>query len=362
MDKHKQLQNSLWLNSEFFGYYMVIFYSVIVCFQTAYRFSSPSSPNYSRYKDLLSESWISKSLKFDNSDLQYSSFRSALIQLSLLLFLYLLIKAICRKYIPKHQDKAQLLLNLSSLYILHGNNVLKILLVTIPAFFLGKRFKSPAFIWAFIVSSLFVIEWYTWKYESLNLQFLDQFLGFYPRWNLAFKISCLRIISFIMDYCWFETGNSKGGLETNKEYKYRLLYGSCSHDDFSLINFFNYVFYLPLYLAGPIMTFNDFVYQSRHNDTVLKSGTIYYGIRFIANFLLLELILHLSYPVAIKQAKAFDGFSPKDFGVLAYLNLNIVWLKLLNIWRFFRLIALIDGIEPPENMVSQLINQIRSVA
>jgi D-alanyl-lipoteichoic acid acyltransferase DltB (MBOAT superfamily) len=37
--------------------------------------------------------------------------------------------------------------------------------------------------------------------------------------------------------------------------------------------------------------------------------------------------------------------------MLAYFNLHIIWLKLLLPWRFFRLWSLIDGIDPPENVV-----------
>ena len=34
----------------------------------------------------------------------------------------------------------------------------------------------------------------------------------------------------------------------------------------------------------------------------------------------------------------------------AYYTLNAMWLKFLIIWRFFRLWALLDDVEVPENM------------
>jgi D-alanyl-lipoteichoic acid acyltransferase DltB (MBOAT superfamily) len=37
--------------------------------------------------------------------------------------------------------------------------------------------------------------------------------------------------------------------------------------------------------------------------------------------------------------------------MLGFFNLKHIWLKLLIPWRFFRLWALLDGIDPPENMV-----------
>jgi D-alanyl-lipoteichoic acid acyltransferase DltB (MBOAT superfamily) len=42
--------------------------------------------------------------------------------------------------------------------------------------------------------------------------------------------------------------------------------------------------------------------------------------------------------------------------MIGFWNLMIVWLKLLLPWRFFRLWALADGIDPPENMVRCMAN------
>jgi D-alanyl-lipoteichoic acid acyltransferase DltB (MBOAT superfamily) len=41
---------------------------------------------------------------------------------------------------------------------------------------------------------------------------------------------------------------------------------SLTEEDYSLINFLAYCLYPPLYIAGPIITFNDFVWQvsTRH--------------------------------------------------------------------------------------------------
>jgi len=36
---------------------------------------------------------------------------------------------------------------------------------------------------------------------------------------------------------------------------------SLPEEDYSLLNFIAYCLYPPLYIAGPIMTFNDFVWQ-----------------------------------------------------------------------------------------------------
>jgi len=70
----------------------------------------------------------------------------------------------------------------------------------------------------------------------------------------------------------------------------------------------------------------------------------------------MEIILHFMYVVAIKDAKAWAGNSPAEISMIGFWNLMIVWLKLLIPWRFFRLWALMDGIDPPENMVRCMAN------
>lgn len=70
----------------------------------------------------------------------------------------------------------------------------------------------------------------------------------------------------------------------------------------------------------------------------------------------MEAVLHFIYVVAIKDAKAWSGDTPFELAMIGFWNLTIVWLKLLIPWRFFRLWALLDGIDPPENMVRCVAN------
>jgi len=70
----------------------------------------------------------------------------------------------------------------------------------------------------------------------------------------------------------------------------------------------------------------------------------------------MEFILHFMYVVAMKDSQAWRGTSPFELSMIGFWNLMIVWLKLLLPWRFFRLWALADGIDPPENMVRCMAN------
>lgn len=66
----------------------------------------------------------------------------------------------------------------------------------------------------------------------------------------------------------------------------------------------------------------------------------------------MELILHFDYCVAISKANPnWSDYSAKQLSIMSLFNLHIVWLKLLLPWRIFRFWALVDGIDPPENMI-----------
>ncbi|KAJ3321662.1 glycerol transporter [Boothiomyces sp. JEL0866] len=127
--------------------------------------------------------------------------------------------------------------------------------------------------------------------------------------------------------------------------------------DYTLFNYLVYMFYAPLYLAGPIISFNDFTNQMKQNKATNIKNVLLYTARWIAIVLLMEAMMHTLYVVAIKNAKAFKGFSSLEIYCLGYFNLKFIWLKLMIIWRFFRMWAMFDDIETTENMTRCITNQ-----
>jgi len=130
---------------------------------------------------------------------------------------------------------------------------------------------------------------------------------------------------------------------------------------YNATNYIAYILYPPLYIAGPIITFNDFLWQLRqpsppNTPPTSRASTFAYALRFLFSLLTMECILHYMYVVAIKNSSAWQGDSPMELCMIGFWNLIIVWLKLLLPWRFFRLWALLDGIDPPENMVRCMAN------
>ena len=134
--------------------------------------------------------------------------------------------------------------------------------------------------------------------------------------------------------------------------------------DYSFPNYLAYTLYAPLYIAGPILTFNDYISQQRHKLTsITTTRTILYGIRFIVAFLTMEIMLHFSYVVAISKAQpGWDSYTAFQLSMIGYFSLHHIWLKLLLLWRFFRLWALLDGIDPPENMVRCMSDNYSALA
>lgn len=133
--------------------------------------------------------------------------------------------------------------------------------------------------------------------------------------------------------------------------------------EYSINNFIAYVLYTPLYIAGPIITFNDYVYQSKNTlPSINKIRIGKYLIRLILTILVMEFILHFTYVVAVSKTKAWEGDSPFQISMIGLFNLNIIYLKLLIPWRLFRLWGLLDGIDTPENMIRLVDNNYSALA
>ncbi|KAI8900829.1 membrane bound O-acyl transferase [Globomyces pollinis-pini] len=189
------------------------------------------------------------------------------------------------------------------------------------------------------------------------------------RWQISFNFVVLRMISFTMDY-YYKKNEKKTEFQSHlfkctecdpESERYcesgRIQKGH-TVNHYNLFNYYTYLLYAPLYLAGPIISFNNFIYQLRKTPKTLTIRQIaLYSLRWVGLFLLMELMMHFLYVVAIKDTKAWKGFGSLEIFTLGYFNLNVIYLKLMVMWRFFRLWAMVDGIETQENMTQCITNQ-----
>ncbi|KAI0636277.1 MBOAT-domain-containing protein [Trametes polyzona] len=360
-----------WRTPEFMVYYVVFAVVVPVMVWIPYQLSSPSHLNFPYYERRLSPGWMF-GRKVDNSDTQYRSFRSGLPSLISLAGAFL-----CLKYLytlaarqTRHASDTSNLVQVpflvtfstAMLFGLHGMSALKVFVILAINYALGKAAAgsktNPILTWIFNGVVLFAIERNSgYKFGSFHgaLSSLDAWEGVYPRWWISFNITMLRLISFNMDYYWAcnRVGLPDTGGAMSDKQRPRVPH---SLEFYTFFNYVAYVLYPPLYIAGPIMTFNDFMWQLRRPVTITSRVTIGYLIRFLACILTFEAILHFMYVVAIKDTKAWVGYSAAELCMVGFWNLIVVWLKLLVPWRFFRLWALLGGIDPPENMVRCMAN------
>ena len=96
-------------------------------------------------------------------------------------------------------------------------------------------------------------------------------------------------------------------------------------------NYCAYLTYAPLFIGGPIITFNDYMYQSNYfplQSTRNLLRTAVYGLRLLFCILVMEFLLHFMYGRQFsKDLRRGRGDTPFQFSMIGLFNLNIIWLK-----------------------------------
>ena len=126
---------------------------------------------------------------------------------------------------------------------------------------------------------------------------------------------------------------------------------------YGIIHYLGYVLYAPLYIAGPIVTFNCYSSQ-------LKSPTGFslkekYKLAAWTAFLiiLVDVLLHYSCLYNISANFLWEDWkNPIELGALGFFTLQFMYLKFLCFWRYFRCAALFNEIEPIDNMTRCMHN------
>ncbi|KAI1323518.1 MBOAT, membrane-bound O-acyltransferase family-domain-containing protein [Xylariaceae sp. FL0255] len=396
---------SRWNTPEFYLYIILVASTVPYMFYTAYDASRTTHPNYKNYERFLSPGWI-PGRKIDVTDNQYGSFRRNLPYLFVLLKFHPALRKIYERVIyrantgsstsrPTPEEADQRLNQRMSfdfgfaiiyLLALHGVSAFKVMFILYLNYQIATtlpRKSVPVATWVFNVALLFAndickgyrfrdIAWYV---PSLGLAdlvsfgaWLDSYGGLMSRWDILFNLTVLRLISFNLDYYWSLDRRNHSPIEKQLDpaslsERDRVTIPAQAKD-FSFRNYVAYAIYAPLYLTGPIITFNDFISQSRYKSaTVEISRTIRYGLRFALCLLAMEVILHYDYVQAIaKFSPRWSEYTASQLCLLSFFNLHLIWLKLLLPWRFFRFWSLVDGIDPPENIIRCVSNNWSTLA
>lgn len=342
--------------------YAIAFYLVIIS-----RSLHLSNDHY-RSLSGLRPGWIANRLN-DLSDAQWRNFRGNLPILTVVFGIFMtLANVLRRQYQLKERGMSVIwiLLSLCYLLYLHGACIFFLLSIAITNFFLTQSFGQSKFylfvLWIFNIGILVLnrkYEGYSFSLFGEHWAFLDQHRGTF-RWHICFNLVALRMISYGCDYHW---SNKKSHFDHKKHLErcsfcssgkacYQVLQETAvHHESYSFNIYLCYLIYAPLYIAGPIVSFNAFAKQlsSPQKNYSIKQTT-WYGFKWLLDLLLMEVMTHFFYYNASAISGLWRHLSPLDVFIIGYGVLNFMWLKFLLIWRYFRFWSLIGGIETPENM------------
>ncbi|KAG0376065.1 glycerol transporter [Mortierella sp. AD032] len=367
---------SLWNTKEFYVYYIVFLVCVPYMFMTGHDASAEYNPNYEKFKDLLSDGWFG--FKMDNSDQQYANFRNNIPILAAVMCIYLPLSHLFKHFMvpvtpiksahqPLYRTYFFLAFSFIYIYFMHGNSLLKIGAIVGVNFAIAKLGGSsrlmPTFTWIFNLAVLFMNEKYRgYNFEDFHssLAWLDNNRGMNSRWDVTFNFTMLRLVSFNLDYYWSLRQTREERLKIDHDRapesdKERVSTPTFT-EDYNLVNYLAFTLYAPLYVAGPIMTFNDFISQLRYPKVIPGKDLAMWLARLIFCLFTMEFMMHYMHLVAISKRQAWENDPILQICMIGLFNLVLIWLKLMIIWRFFRFWALLDGIEAPENMIRCVLN------
>lgn len=362
-----------WHTREFYFYYLVFLLAVPLMVWVPIHVSrKDGNPNYVKFRGHLVQGWLFGRLR-DNSDFQYRSFRDYIPALTGIMGVYLALSWLCTKR-GGSQARTAFLTCFTAVFVLalHGANTVKLLVVLGMNYALthavgGRPYLAPAALWTFNIGALALVHWNDGVPWSLlggeSLEWADELWnGLLPRWQINFNITMLRLVSYGLDLHWARCAAGATPKQPQHQDASEVATNRTRSrqprplNEYTLSNYLLYILYPPLFIAGPIMTFNDFHSQRLSPPSIPTPFILRYTIRFLVSLLTMEFILHYIYVVAIKDSHAWKGFTPLELSMVGFWNLIIVWLKLLLPWRFFRLWALADGVDAPENMIRCMAN------
>lgn len=382
----------------------------------------------------LHQSWLSGVLggrPMDLKDAQYHDFHDALPWLCVGLVVHVgggrLVRLLSRGYPRRQRVLARAsfgaAFGVAAALGAHEAGALKLLALASGNFALSRmamrsakgHWATPALLWGVNLSVLFFNDRFRgYRFAHLlgpsELAFrLDAMPGALP-WHHSFNFVMLRMMSYNMDCWWRARGRSSESPLWREESDVRALqrldvgrdlgerarvshhHPATVHGNF--VVYLCYLLYVPLYIAGPTITYNCFVsHLALPQQTYGRRDKVAYFLRFAATLLLFEVMTHFMYVGAL----SYMAFRFKPFGVpvlmqltmdhaqphanahanavagggevggegegegepqmrirevvyYSYWALMYLWFKFTLIWRFFRLWALCDDVEPVENM------------
>ncbi|KAH9733767.1 MBOAT (Membrane bound O-acyl transferase) family protein [Citrus sinensis] len=152
------------------------------------------------------------------------------------------------------------------------------------------------------------------------------------------------MISFGYDYHWAQQGShfdhekhvQRCHVCKSGKLCYQIQQERNISENYTFAMYLCYLVYAPLYISGPIISFNAFASQLEvPQNNYLRRDVLWYGLRWIFSLLLMELMTHIFYYNAFAVSGMWKLLSPLDVFIIGYG---------------------ICGIEAPENMPRKLLS------
>ncbi|XP_051146825.1 membrane-bound O-acyltransferase gup1 [Andrographis paniculata] len=356
------MKSNSWRQKEliFLVLYALVFYIVVIR-----RSLRLSHDHYAKLNGLRA-GWIAGRLN-DISDSQWRNFRGNITILSVVFGIFTSIANVLRKVFclkANGMSMVWLLISLAYLSYLHEACIIFVICIASANFFLVKILGGTKcfsiVLWGFNLSFLVCNRIYEgYQFSSFGWAYLDNFRGTF-RWHICFNFVVLRMISFGYDYHWADQCHRIDEEKHIQRCSYCSSSKTCylllqerrvANDKFTFPIYLSYLFYAPLYIAGPIISFNAFASQLDSPQNMYSSREVaLYGIRWVFSLFLMELMTHFFYYNAFAISGMWRQLSPMDVFIIGYGVLNFMWLKFFLMWRYFRFWSLVNGIVAPENM------------
>eukprot|EP01095_Lingulamoeba_sp_RSL-Kostka_P015334 TRINITY_DN7011_c0_g1_i1.p1 TRINITY_DN7011_c0_g1~~TRINITY_DN7011_c0_g1_i1.p1 ORF type:complete len:559 (+),score=55.03 TRINITY_DN7011_c0_g1_i1:33-1709(+) len=388
MNKDKNIILSLRLRSYFlmFMTFLTVFVPIFIYgyYDSNERLNAPTRINMKG----LYLGWVPNRL-IDLSDHQWRNWRRNLPLLSMAMISIVTLNYIVKRVLIKNQnDDSKKLDHLTSnsyfnfnqlknqdlqvlywtivififFFVIHKFTFLYLIIISIISFSISFIFKgsnlNPILTWLFNLSILITSHYYSGYrlFSYIGFDWIDEDRGMLD-WDTYFKMGMLKLISYNMDYYWF-CNNQTVQLSKKKmsDYTKRVI-TPLPHQCYSFKYFFLYIFYVPLYLAGPITSFNAFIsYIAIPQKEYSPKQILIKFIWIIIVTIGFEFMLHFNYLYTYNITGLWINYTPRNILLIGMWSMMFLYLKLLCIWRFFRVIALMDGVDTPENMLRCMAN------
>ena len=350
------------------------------------------------YDDVPWFSHVFGGRRWDRKDLQTRELVANFLSILAFVVGYLAVKAALRQLKqPKLEKLATLALGAGYVAFLHEFSILQPLTYALLNYFLTRFLASrcrPAVVPAAWVLGILALA-AAGKELSLETllcfglrskrlrplarwgQWMDRFRGELS-WFSVLRFWVLRCISWSVDFARSlkaseATAGSQKDMPQARDHNQRAEHARPLQEYHSLWLYWTYLLYAPLYMTGPIISFNAFAsYTERPQREIWGWALARYWLRWLFNTFLFVGFGHFLYTSALavngplpgrrdNKAVIFDNLL--NFGLegetmiwFSFWSLKGLWFKFLVIWRFARAWSLTDGVAAMENMERCMCN------